>query len=141
MKLCSRLGEQWVSREKLDAVRLRFEMLGVADFWIVLRIRFVVANSAKMAKKLARGDGPFLHGECRAIFLHRSVQINFAALPKPHRSRSRQRLRNRTEPVKRARSGRDGIFKIGEPKSFGPNQLAIFNDRGGNSRRVGSGHK
>jgi len=32
-------------------------------------------------------------------------------------------------------------LKIGEAKSLGPNQFAIFNDRGGNSRRMGGGHE
>src|SRR5580704_1029413 len=101
MKLRSRLGEQWIVGEKLNAVRLCIEVLSVADFWIVLRLRFVMANPAKMAKKLAGGDGPLFHRKRRAIFLHRSVEIKFAALPKLHRSGSRERLRNGTEPVKR----------------------------------------
>ena len=103
-------------------------MLGVADFRIVLRIRFVMANPAEVAEQLARSDGPFLCWERRAIFLYRRIEINFAALPKLHRRGRGQRFRDGTESIERARSRGHGIFEIGKPESLGPNQLAILDN-------------
>lgn len=40
----------------------------------------VMANAAEVAKKFARGDGPFLLRKCRTVFLYRGVEIELAAL-------------------------------------------------------------
>jgi hypothetical protein len=46
---------------------------------IAFAVGMVMTDAAKVAEKLAGGDGPFFPGKGRAIFLDFGVQIELAA--------------------------------------------------------------
>ena len=48
---------------------------------VTFAVRMVMADSAEVAEEFSGGDGPFFLREFRAVFLHRGIEVQFAALP------------------------------------------------------------
>src|ERR1700677_303513 len=82
VKLCSGLGNEPVVLEKIDPVLDRVtKMPGIANLGIILRIAFVMADSAEMAKKFTGRNGCFFLRKRRTVFLQGRVKIELALLP------------------------------------------------------------
>ncbi len=141
MKLRGRFCDQRIAGKELKRLLHAGKVAGAVLGHIAFSVRVVVANAAEMTKQLARGDGPFLLRKRRAIFLHRRVQVQFAALPKLKNGGRSNRLGDRTEAEERRGSGGRGILQIGHPKSLGPAGLAFEDNCRRKARNAISGHE
>jgi hypothetical protein len=111
-------------------------MLGIADFGIVLRTGFVVANAGEMSHDQTGGDRRRFLRECRAIFLNGSVEVELALLPKLHGSGRGKGLGNRSQAKESVLAGGDVVFEVCKTIAGGPFELSVFHDRDGDAGNV-----
>jgi hypothetical protein len=68
--------------------------------------------------------------------LNRRIEVQLSGFDQLHHCDGRDRFRERGQAIHRVAPRRQLLFDISEPVAFGPNQLVVLNDGGGERRRV-----
>lgn len=84
-----------------------------------------MANTAQMAERLPRGDGPLFCWKRRAVFLDRRVEVQFAPLPELENRCCRDGFGDRAQAEEGGRSRRGIVLQVGHAKTLRPTEFAF----------------
>ena len=133
--------ERIIGKELQTPADRIFEVPDVTHFRIIVRFGTVMPNATQMRQQLAGGDWRLFLGKCRAILLHRGIQVQFAALRELHRGHGGEGLRDGREPVECLGSCGHESFQVCHSESRRPDILAILDDGDREARGLISRHE
>ena len=129
MKFYARGIDERIVFENREAFEHRVEVLLYEELVV-----FVMADSAKVARKLAKRDRLSLIGEAWDVLLYWRVEIELVLLCELDQDDRSNRFGYAADAKFCRGFGRNMFFKVGEPESFGINNFAIVRDSDGKTR-------